>query len=105
MNSEIFAHELHVWELSFQKGWQHKNMILSAYEFALKHQLSALPLTTFLDNPWSAPAYSRLGFQAIPQPMPPLQTTLNAEASNGLPVARRLATRLPVGMLTIQKIY
>ena len=100
LSAERFERELHVWELSVHKAWQRrgigKSLIQSALGYAAENRLSALTLTTFSDVPWCAPAYSRLGFETVLKPDERLQYALDAEASRGLPIQRRVAMRLPL---------
>jgi GNAT superfamily N-acetyltransferase len=103
VSAEVFERELHLWELSVHREWQRmgigKSLMQSAHGYALENGLAALTLTTFSNVPWCAPAYSRLGFEKVLKPDQRLQFTLDAEASNGLPIERRVAMRLPTGML------
>ena len=103
LNAEVLQHRLHVWELSVDMAWQRrgigKRLVLSAYRYAAEMGLAALTLTTFNDVPWNAPAYSKIGFQQVVQPRGHLQDALAAEAAHGLPMDRRVAMRLPIGML------
>lgn len=107
INAEVFEYELHVWELSVHEAWQRmgigKRLILSAYTCAAERGLAALTLTTFSNVPWCAPAYSKLGFQPVPQPGQRLRSILEAEAQHGLPIARRVAMHLPIEVLPNQK--
>jgi ribosomal protein S18 acetylase RimI-like enzyme len=104
LSAEPFERELHIWELSVHKAWQRRgigrSLIQSAHGYAAENGLAALTLTTFSDVPWCAPAYSRLGFETVQKPDRRLQYALDAEASHGLPIERRVAMRLPTGMLT-----
>jgi len=102
LNAEVFEDELHVWELSVHKAWQRggisKKLVQAASRYALERGLRGLTLTTFVDVPWCAPAYSKLGFQPIQRPSQRLQKNLDAESSHGLPMDRRVAMQRCVGV-------
>jgi GNAT superfamily N-acetyltransferase len=44
-----------------------RSLILEAGRWAAKRGLQGLTLTTFLDVPWNAPYYRRLGFREVPE--------------------------------------
>lgn len=100
LSAEVFLHELHIWELSVHADWQRKGMaskLLSrAHQYAVEEGLAALTLTTFKHLPWCAPAYAKLGFILVEQPVQHLRDVLDAEAAHGLPIEQRIAMRLPI---------
>ena len=69
LSAEMFYDELHIWELSVHLDWQRggigRQLIACAVEDAKAQNLASITLTTFIDVPWNAPYYSRLGFQVL----------------------------------------
>jgi len=63
--------------------------------WARRRDLPAITLTTFVDVPWNAPFYERLGFRVLPDDALPdaLRDVLRHEAERGLPAERRVAMR------------
>lgn len=44
-----------------------KALLDAAADWARRHDLTGLTLTTFTHVPWNAPHYARIGFQAVPE--------------------------------------
>jgi GNAT superfamily N-acetyltransferase len=92
--AEQVGSELHLWELAVHEDYQRQGigarLLEAAVEFARQRQAVALTLTTFLDVPWNAPWYARLGFELVTSD-PRLTALVRAETERGLP--RRCAMR------------
>ncbi|MNB58170.1 Acetyltransferase (GNAT) family protein [compost metagenome] len=92
--------QLHVEELSVSQHFQGQGIgrkLLSAViEHAWAQQLCAVTLTTFVDVPWNAPFYQKIGFQRLnsEETSGYLVDALNDEIAHGLPGHRRCAMRL-----------
>jgi GNAT superfamily N-acetyltransferase len=68
-------------------------------DWAAKRGLPAITLTTFVDVPWNAPWYRRLGFEVVPatEPGPGLRRICAEEEAVGLPADRRVVMRRRIG--------
>lgn len=93
--------ELHINEIAVRREAQGKgrgNVLMAAViTWARAQNFRALTLTTFIDVPWNAPFYGRLGFQRVEAGNDPrLDGLLQQEIARGLPAARRCAMRLTV---------
>jgi GNAT superfamily N-acetyltransferase len=66
--------------------------------WARERGLAALTLTTFIDVPWNAPYYRRLGFTDLPDDEvgPELQAIRDTETAHGLDPATRVCMHRPV---------
>jgi GNAT superfamily N-acetyltransferase len=73
-------------------------LIDTAEAWARHNELPTLTLTTFVDVPWNAPYYARLGFNVIPdiELSAGLRRLREHEASIGLDAWPRVAMRRPV---------
>ncbi|MBL4870927.1 MAG: GNAT family N-acetyltransferase [Robiginitomaculum sp.] len=97
--AEIIEGEFYVGEVSVSATNQQKGIGSKLFETALTEArslgLPAATLTTFIDVPWNAPYYERLGFVIITSELLPLylQRILQDEKSAGLPLERRCAMR------------
>ncbi len=102
LSAEMFCDELHIWELSVHIDWQRggigRQLIACAVEDATAKNLASITLTTFIDVPWNAPYYSRLGFQMLDRHRlaPRLADVLRQEAQRGFAPETRCAMRLPL---------
>lgn len=72
-----------------------KNLIEEAGQWAARHGLSELSLTTFRNVPWNAPYYARLGFIESPESSwsEELRRRVQAEALQGLGAWPRVVMR------------
>lgn len=70
-----------------------RQLIETAAGWAKQQGYSALTLTTFVDVPWNAPYYARLGFEIVPPSRltPGLREIRQHEASAGLDAWPRVA--------------
>lgn len=96
LTAEIFDDELHIWELAVARDAQQQGLgrkLMDAAEASARERgLAAETLTTFVDVPWNAPFYARLGFGLLsPGDNPRLDELNKAETERGLP--RRCAMR------------
>lgn len=86
--AELIDHDLHVWQLAVRADVQNRGigrrLIETATAFAHDRGLRSLTLTTFLDVPWNAPWYSRLGFEISPDDER-LAALVRIENERGLP--------------------
>jgi len=100
LSAEVFSGDLHIWELSVcldrQRTGIGRRLISRAIEAAKVRNLSAITLTTFMDVPWNAPFYKRLGFQVLDRQAlaPRLSDVLLLEAERGFAPSTRCAMRL-----------
>ncbi|MFK7914098.1 MAG: GNAT family N-acetyltransferase [Pseudomonadales bacterium] len=92
--------ELHIWELAVHADNQGQGLGTGLIRFLLQQArgagIAAATLTTFVEVPWNAPFYQRLGFRllAFPDLDQRLREILAAEAAAGLPADKRCAMRL-----------
>ncbi|MEP3889446.1 MAG: GNAT family N-acetyltransferase [Hellea sp.] len=99
IHAEIIEGEFYVGEVSVCETYQKKGigskLLKTALTQAKSLGLSTATLTTFIDVPWNAPYYQRLGFVIIPEDTLPryLERKLQEEKSAGLPLDRRCAMR------------
>lgn len=99
LTAEIVEGDYYVGEVSVSDGHQQKGIGSALFGVALKQAqslgLDAATLTTFIDVPWNAPYYEKLGFVILTSDtLPPyLQRILRAEEIAGLPIDRRCAMR------------
>ncbi|MBF6183438.1 GNAT family N-acetyltransferase [Nocardia otitidiscaviarum] len=89
----------HICQVSVLPDFAHhgigRTMIERLADFARARGLPALSLTTFLEVPWNAPYYERLGFRRIPDAelTPELREIRAHEAEVGLDRWPRIAMR------------
>lgn len=99
LNGEVTADALHIWQMAVQRDCQRRGigrkLIEAAQQFATRHAVNALTLTTFRAVPWNAPYYQKLGFLILNNDdlLPRLRAVLDAEREAGLPIAQRCAMR------------
>ncbi|WP_029514206.1 GNAT family N-acetyltransferase [Nesterenkonia sp. F] len=76
-----------------------------AADWALARGLARLTLTTFVEIPWNAPHYRRLGFVDLPPHRhgPQLGVRLREEAAHGLDRWPRTTMMRPVGTLSASR--
>lgn len=102
LSAEILGDQLHIWEISVHADFQGRGLGRALIEHAIAQArlkaLSAVSLTTFIDVPWNAPFYARLGFriQEADVMSERLKNILNTEKTHGLPVQRRCAMLLDI---------
>lgn len=98
----VLGEGLHIRELDVHPdhaGARRGAAILNAVErFFAGRGIAAISLTTFIDVPWNAPYYERLGFSIVaPEEMDePLRHIWLSEAAN-FPDEKRVAMRKPLG--------
>ncbi|ANY87110.1 MULTISPECIES: GNAT family N-acetyltransferase [Pseudomonas] len=94
--SELHIHELSVHERAQGKGMG-RRLLREAIDTARSRGLQAVTLTTFIDVPWNAPFYARLGFTILtPEQLDErLRGILRDERAHGL--SGRCAMRLAIG--------
>lgn len=96
---ETIEADFFVGEVSVRKIHQQKGIGSKLFETALTEATSlgvpSATLTTFIDVPWNAPYYERLGFVILPSDMLSryLKRILQEEKAAGLPLERRCAMR------------
>ena len=99
INAEVIDGEFYVGEVSVSEAYQKKGIGSKLFETALTEAkslgLSTATLTTFIDVPWNAPYYQRLGFVILTADILPqyLERKLQEEKSSGLPLDHRCAMR------------
>ena len=99
INAEIIEGEFYIGEVSVSETYQKKGigskLLKAALTQAKSLGLSTATLITFIDVPWNAPYYQRLGFVILTTDTLPqyLERKLQAEKSAGLPLDRRCAMR------------
>lgn len=103
LNGERIGGAFHILEIAVRSEMQGRGLgralIEEAATCASAAGLSALSLTTFLEVPWNAPFYERLGFRVLEpaELTEALRKTLETEATNGLrgrcAMARPLSAR------------
>lgn len=97
---KIFAEFAHIHELDVHPAQARRGLgralITHIVHWARNRGFDALTLTTFLDVPWNAPYYKRLGFAVIEMSaLPPhLKAILEAEARAGLDMTHRVGMRM-----------
>lgn len=93
---------LYIEQVSVHPGWAHqgvgRSLIDESADWAARHGLAALTLTTFAEVPWNAPYYLTLGFQVVPEALltPGLREIRRAEAARGLDAWPRVCMSRPV---------
>ena len=99
INAEVIDGEFYVGEVSVSEAYQKKGIGSKLFETALTEAkslgLSTATLTTFIDVPWNAPYYQRLGFVILTADKLPqyLKRKLQEEKLAGLPLDLRCAMR------------
>ncbi|MBX7514411.1 GNAT family N-acetyltransferase [Qipengyuania sp. GH38] len=97
LSTEPHRRELHIREFSVLPAMQGQGIgavLLRAIGVdALNSGFAALTLTTFIDVPWNAPFYARLGFETVEdfEAHPRLAAEIEQEVAHGLPRERRCA--------------
>jgi len=100
ITAEIIEGDFYVGEVSVGEAHQRKGIGSKLFQAALTEARSlgvqSATLTTFIDVPWNAPYYEKLGFVILKSGMLPpyLQRILQAEKAAGLPLDRRCAMRI-----------
>ncbi|MFI6866998.1 GNAT family N-acetyltransferase [Nocardia sp. NPDC050406] len=93
----------HISQISVHPGFAHRGIGKALIEhlaaIARAEGLPALSLTTFLDVPWNAPYYERLGFRQVPdnELTPDLYKIRAHESEVGLDRWPRIAMRRDLG--------
>jgi len=96
---EIIGDDFYIAEVSVSQTHQQKGigskLIQTVFNQARALDLNEATLTTFLDVPWNAPYYERLGFVVLTDQNIPsyLKQKLHHEESAGLPLELRCAMR------------
>lgn len=91
--------EFHLQEVSVRSKYQGRSLGKALIETGLQQAtlkgLLSATLTTFVEVPWNAPFYKKLGFEIIENDdlNVRLSNLLLAEASHGLPLEKRCAMR------------
>ncbi|HEY3685004.1 MAG TPA: GNAT family N-acetyltransferase [Streptosporangiaceae bacterium] len=89
----------HIEQISVHPGSARRGvgaeLIAHVADWARDRGLTALTLTTFVDVPWNAPYYARLGFRAVPDTelSPGLRAVRTEEGRHGLDRWPRTAMR------------
>lgn len=96
---ELSRRTAHIVEIAVRQDMQGKGcgtaLMTAVTNWARARHLDALTLTTFIDVPWNAPFYARLGFEIVDRKSDPrLDEILRREITRGLPAKRRCAMRL-----------
>jgi len=99
LTATLFSDEFYIAELSVSQDHQQKGLgsklIQTALNAALALDMKAATLTTFIDVPWNAPYYERLGFVILTDENMPsyLKQILQMQKKEGLPLEKRCAMR------------
>ena len=102
--AEEIGTELHLQEVSVHADVQGQGigttLIDAALDDAALKGLQSATLTTFIDVPWNAPFYEKLGFEIIKDKLlgDRLSSLLLEEARHGLHRNKRCAMRKPIGL-------
>lgn len=94
--------DLYIIEFDVHAGFQQqgigRKLLQYAIENAKKEKFEKVTLTTFIEVPWNAPFYAKLGFRILSkQCIPPyLQNTLQSEATFGFDTQTRCAMYLDI---------
>lgn len=106
VTAQQFDTQLHIWELAVRAESQGQGLgralLQALIDEAEAAAMAAVTLTTFVDVPWNAPFYRKLGF-AVLEPTDlgsRLKDCLAAEAAAGLPMAQRCAMSLRLAAAT-----
>lgn len=100
--ADVVDGALHLEELDVLPAWGRRGvgraLVAAVVASAGAARLAAVTLTTFLEVPWNAPFYGRLGFRVLSADAlsPGLDALLAAEEARGLPRALRVAMRRDV---------
>ncbi|MGB5484429.1 GNAT family N-acetyltransferase [Parasphingorhabdus sp.] len=100
ITTQIYDDALHILELAVEQSRQGqgvgRQLVKTAREFAVTHNIDALTLTTFRNVPFNQLFYQKLGFLTLDSDNLPsrLAETMKAEIENGLPADRRCAMRM-----------
>jgi ribosomal protein S18 acetylase RimI-like enzyme len=98
--AEPYHDDLHVWELAVAHEAQRQGvgtaLMEAVLEYARRHSLLRVTLTTFREVGWNEGFYRRLGFCVLERSEldPRLSQVLDLEARQGLPLERRCAMAL-----------
>lgn len=100
LGDEPYLHELDVAPAYARRGIG-RALIARVAAWANSGGHAALLLSTFVDVPWNAPYYARLGFETIPVEAytPALHAQRARDAAAGLRVASRVIMRAPLARL------
>jgi GNAT superfamily N-acetyltransferase len=102
LSAERHGNNLHIYELSVMQSMQGQNigrrLIEAAKNYARLSRLNFVTLTTFINVPWNAPFYSRVGFQtqAATDLDQRLAAILHEEYKHGFAPGSRCAMAWPV---------
>lgn len=96
---ELSRRTAHIVEIVVRQDMQGQGcgtaLMTAVIDWARTRRLDTLTLTTFIDVPWNAPFYARLGFEIVERKSDPrLDDILRREIARGLPAKRRCAMRL-----------
>jgi len=97
ITAEIIDGDFYIGEISVSEAEQKKGIGSKLFAVALEEAKSigvpTATLTTFIDVPWNAPYYERLGFVILTVLPSYLERLLQEEKKAGLPLERRCAMR------------
>ncbi len=102
LSGEVCGCDLHIWALAVHSDHQRSGrgfaLINTAIDWAKKHGLAGVTLTTFRDVPWNEPFYRHAGFQTLcdDQACSRLKDLLRDEVEHGLPGEQRCAMRYDI---------
>ena len=99
--TEPFGRELHVYEFSVHPDWQGQGvgsaLLRACFIDAHNTGFAAITLTTFVEIPWNAPFYRRMGFSDIhPASHARLASELEKEYRHGMPAGSRVGMIRPL---------
>jgi GNAT superfamily N-acetyltransferase len=96
--ADVVDGNLHVEQVSVHPRHRGEGLGRALIEHAAKRADAALTLTTFVDVPWNAPYYERLGFRRLSDDelTPQLRAVREREAAHGLDRWPRTAMRRDV---------
>lgn len=100
LGDEPYLHELDVAPTHARRGIG-RALIARVAAWASATGCSSLALSTFIDVPWNAPYYARLGFEVVPleEYTPVLQAQRARDGESGLRVESRCVMRAPLTRL------
>ncbi len=97
LTAEIIENDFYIGEISVSENHQQQGIGSKLFDTALvkakSMDVTTATLTTFIDVPWNAPYYERLGFVVLKEKTLPLylQIKLQEEINAGFPIERRCA--------------
>lgn len=100
IDNTAYLHEIDIHPQHSRQGLGER-LIEAVTAWARENDYPQVTLSTFIDVPWNAPYYQRLGFHRLEEAAlgPGLQEVRDHEAEAGLPIARRVCMARAVPLL------